>query len=443
MAQRISQTPVIMDGRRVGAMTTHVKRGTSSKKTASDPNRFSAGVWPMEPEREHGESLEDYDKRLERTPKPKDQKEHLRMRERSEQLEDQLRRKDFEAYRREHPFGPGYREDQAHPIDGDRTTTLDQLQKETKPKHKPEYQEHLESGERTRLRPLDQWMSMKGKATAALKQPPIQMIKPETKPPATPSSPAEDSLPHGLREYEPKAEAAKASAKMMQDIRKDDYEKATAQAKAAKEAAAAAAKRKAKDAQDLEDAAAKAEQKRIEAQKAHLDTKDNALFDALAGPVMNRLKHDFPHVFKTKADAAAALASLGVESRGFKDVQEKLSPDKIAKGWRGGLGWSQSTGSRRDEFEDFLKKHALATDSFAGNYGNLHRELSHPYYQKPLVSGRKNVEPLSEAKTLMDKVRVFERAFEKANLDTVDYPRRHGYAERAMKAPSAYDPPAP
>lgn len=258
----------------------------------------------------------------------------------------------------------------------------------------------------------------------------------ENRPPR-PSAP----MPSGLVENEHKADAARASAKLVQEIARADAERAAERAQAAE--AAAAARRKGADAAKLQEEAEAAKEKAREARKAHLDAQAHALFDAKAGPIMTRLKQDFPQLFPTKEHAAALLGSLGVESAGFRKMQEKLTAEKIAKGWRGGLGWTQATASRRDEFEAFLKQHNQTPESFAGNYGNLHRELSQRHYQKPLMHGMKDTEPFVAAPTLDRKVKAFEQVFERADPDSKHYDRRQAYAERAMKAPSAYDPPAP
>lgn len=74
----------------------------------------------------------------------------------------------------------------------------------------------------------------------------------------------------------------------------------------------------------------------------------------------------------TEAQAAGIVGNLGYESIGFKTLQE-IAP--TVHGSRGGYGWAQWTGPRRDDFEYWCKENGLDPASDEANFGFLCVEL--------------------------------------------------------------------
>lgn len=86
--------------------------------------------------------------------------------------------------------------------------------------------------------------------------------------------------------------------------------------------------------------------------------------------LMDDLKRDYD---LTTEQAAAFVGNLWHETMGFKAFQE-LKP--TVAGSKGGLGFAQWTGSRRVNFEDYLKEQGnLSADDYGANYGFLKQEL--------------------------------------------------------------------
>lgn len=144
--------------------------------------------------------------------------------------------------------------------------------------------------------------------------------------------------------------------------------------------------------------------------------KDTSLFRDLAPRYMDRLMADFPW---TEQDAAAALGSAGVESAGFRLMQE-VNPTS----GRGGLGPFQWTGPRRVEYETWLARKGAKANDFEASYGFLFRELK--------GSEKATVENVRRAESLRTKVIAFERAFERAGVPAWD--KRLEWAELALAA---------
>lgn len=149
---------------------------------------------------------------------------------------------------------------------------------------------------------------------------------------------------------------------------------------------------------------------------------DTSLFRELAPRYMARLIADFPW---TDEDAAAAMGSAGVESAGFKLMQE-VNP--VAG--RGGLGPFQWTGPRRRLYEAWLARKGAKADDFEAAYGFLYRELT--------GDEKGTIEAVRSAVGLYAKTKAFERAFERAGVPAWD--RRYEWAQLALSTYRAMKP---
>jgi hypothetical protein len=141
-------------------------------------------------------------------------------------------------------------------------------------------------------------------------------------------------------------------------------------------------------------------------------------FRAKAPWIMALLIRDFD---LSVEDAAAILGNLGHESNGLTALQE-ISP--TVKGSAGGYGWAQWTGPRRRDFMDYCARNHFMPASDQANYKWLFLDLSGDY--KSAIAGVK------KAKTLADKVKAFELAFERAGVK--HYESRNAWAARALDA---------
>ncbi len=83
-----------------------------------------------------------------------------------------------------------------------------------------------------------------------------------------------------------------------------------------------------------------------------------------------RIMQDLMDAGYSKVSAAAILGNLLVESSNFEKYQE-TDP----KSGRGGFGWAQWTGVRRDEFEAWSAKNNLKTTDYDANLGYLLYEM--------------------------------------------------------------------
>lgn len=141
-------------------------------------------------------------------------------------------------------------------------------------------------------------------------------------------------------------------------------------------------------------------------------------FSSIAPKYMVQFMNDFEC---NDLDASAVFGNAGYESLGFTKLQE-IKP--VVKGSRGGYGWFQWTGPRRKEFEAYCKRNNLDISSNDANYKFLFVELT---------TTEKNAIPkLKAAKTLEDKVKAFEEAFERAGVKR--YPERTKWAKIAYEA---------
>jgi hypothetical protein len=143
------------------------------------------------------------------------------------------------------------------------------------------------------------------------------------------------------------------------------------------------------------------------------------LFALKAPRIMEKLIDDFD--FKP-FQAAGILGNIGLECDGFHEMQEKKP---LVPGSRGGFGWAQWTGERRDGFEAFCAAGELITTSDSANYGFLKKELT--------SSHASSVTAVSATSNLAQAVRAFEREFEKAKDGLEHFDRRDGWADLALR----------
>ncbi|MCE7028487.1 phage tail tip lysozyme [Jiella avicenniae] len=118
-------------------------------------------------------------------------------------------------------------------------------------------------------------------------------------------------------------------------------------------------------------------------------------------------------------DCFGCLGNLGHESNGLATMQE-ISPSS----GRGGYGWAQWTGARRDAFEAWCRDRRLPPNSDDANYYFLLHEL--------LTSEKRTVPAVAAAAGRYGKVRAFEAAFERAGVK--HFESRDQWADRAAAA---------
>lgn len=142
----------------------------------------------------------------------------------------------------------------------------------------------------------------------------------------------------------------------------------------------------------------------------------NHVFVSKAPRIMRTLMHNFG---LTDFQAAAILGNIGHECAGFLTLREMGQPPG-----KGGYGWAQWTGPRREKFLAYCKQHKLDWRLDAANEGYLLYELGGDY--KNVISH------LKETKTLEQATEVFERLFEGAGV--VNMKSRNQWAHVAMDA---------
>lgn len=144
-------------------------------------------------------------------------------------------------------------------------------------------------------------------------------------------------------------------------------------------------------------------------------------FVEMAPGIMKKLRVDFPEL--TDMHAAAILGNIGHECAGFTQMQEGAP----IGGGRGGWGWCQWTGTRRDQFEAaaLAAQPPLAFDSFDANYSFLRHELKNTFHKAAITS-------MLMKHDMLGAVTAFELIFEVAHRDHKHYDRRLRYAEIAL-----------
>lgn len=146
-------------------------------------------------------------------------------------------------------------------------------------------------------------------------------------------------------------------------------------------------------------------------------------FREIAPPFMDLLIDDFPQL--GRLDAAAVFGNFGHESAGFTKLQE-ISP--TVPGSRGGYGWPQWTGPRRRAYEAYCLRNGKDPAAPASNYAYVFVELSGPE--------KRALDALVAARTLTDKVKAFELAYERAGIK--HHASRNQWALIALEAYDAW-----
>jgi hypothetical protein len=141
-----------------------------------------------------------------------------------------------------------------------------------------------------------------------------------------------------------------------------------------------------------------------------------AKFDDMAPSLMGKLMTDFQ---LNDIQAAGILGNLGHESAGFTAFHEFGQPEG-----KGGYGWAQWTGPRREDFFRWCDGQNLDRMSDAASEGFLWHELR--------TSEKATIPALQNATSLVDAVRIFQEKFERAGI--VHYESRENWAQRALDA---------
>lgn len=142
------------------------------------------------------------------------------------------------------------------------------------------------------------------------------------------------------------------------------------------------------------------------------------IFTDKAPKIMAQLMKEFNLL---PEDAAAILGNLGHESGGFKFLQEKKP---LIPGSKGGYGWAQWTGPRRNQYEKYCAQFKIDPMSDQANYGFLVQELK--------TTEAQAIPAVKSAVGLSNKVKAFENSFERAGVKSYD--SRTNYAKQALTA---------
>lgn len=153
--------------------------------------------------------------------------------------------------------------------------------------------------------------------------------------------------------------------------------------------------------------------------------------DQRAGAITNRLAEDLG---LSREQAAGIVGNLWRESQ-LQAVNEQRP---LVPGSRGGLGWAQWTGPRRNAFEAWAQERGLAVTSDAANYGFLLHELQNtPHGRSALAALRGTNDPRAAAGAFLP----FETGGDPRAV--VAMGDRARYAERAAAAAAVPVAPAP
>lgn len=147
-------------------------------------------------------------------------------------------------------------------------------------------------------------------------------------------------------------------------------------------------------------------------------------FGQKAPAIMQNLMRDFG---LKDYQAAAIVGNIGAETGGFHDMQEVLP--KGSQG-RGGFGWAQWTGSRRNDFENYAKTNNLDPTSDEANYGFLKQEIATKY--PGAIAALKNTTNPQDATIQWEGA--YEGAGVKHYFGTPNNPGRVDYANQALSA---------
>jgi hypothetical protein len=119
----------------------------------------------------------------------------------------------------------------------------------------------------------------------------------------------------------------------------------------------------------------------------------------------------------TDFQAAGIVGNIAFETAGLRILQE-VGP----LSGRGGFGYLQWSGAKRDSFEKFLQAKGLNATSAEANYGFLKQELEGP--EKLAVTS------VTATATLEDATTVFEQKAVRGPIKS--YPARIAWARKAL-----------
>ena len=140
-------------------------------------------------------------------------------------------------------------------------------------------------------------------------------------------------------------------------------------------------------------------------------TADDDVFVAKAPGVMRDLMRDLPGL--TAVQAGGILGNIGHECAGFK----KLLQVGVAEG-KGGMGWCQWDGVRREAFRKWATDHTMRWDSPEANYTYLVHELT--------TSENAALQELLRQTSLEAAVVSFDARFERSGVKALDSRIRYG-----------------
>lgn len=132
----------------------------------------------------------------------------------------------------------------------------------------------------------------------------------------------------------------------------------------------------------------------------------------------------------TPPQAAGVVGNLMHESGGFNSLQE-IKP--LVPGSRGGYGYAQWTGPRRNAFESYTSSNKLDPTSYEANYGFLKHELATDPYE------RRQFDTVKRAQTAAEAARLISQNFLRPGIPHMD--SRVNYANQALGYSGAPMPP--
>jgi hypothetical protein len=132
----------------------------------------------------------------------------------------------------------------------------------------------------------------------------------------------------------------------------------------------------------------------------------------------------------TREQATGAVGVMGYESGDFKTLQEKGQPDG-----KGGWGYAQWTGPRREQFMQYAKDNNLDPKSDAANYGFMQKELASPAYAGVIPA-------MKQTTTSQDAGKVWLGQYEGMNLNGQGpgVPAVAGHLQRVQDYANAFAP---
>ncbi|MGB6105635.1 MAG: phage tail tip lysozyme [Pusillimonas sp.] len=142
-----------------------------------------------------------------------------------------------------------------------------------------------------------------------------------------------------------------------------------------------------------------------------------ATFDVLAPQVISRLSKDLN---LTPQQAAGIVGQLGYESEGLQAINERKP---VVPGSRGGYGWSQWTGPRRRQFEDWAGQNSMDVATPEANYGFLVHELTNTPESRVL-------DQIRQAQDAQSAGRIFTDRFLRPGVPAYD--KRASWTEQAL-----------